>query len=51
MADTVQHLDVAVGSTDQYLGAAIAITLLVANLVIMLAYNRIIETRARRALG
>ena len=33
------------------LGAAIAITLLVANLVIMLAYNRIIETRARRALG
>lgn len=33
------------------LGAAIAITLLVANLVIMLAYNRVIETRARRALG
>jgi putative spermidine/putrescine transport system permease protein len=33
------------------LGAAIAITVLVANLVIMLAYNRMVETRARRALG
>ncbi len=33
------------------LGAAIAVTLLVANLVIMLGYNRVIETRARRALG
>jgi len=33
------------------LGAAIAIIVLVANLIIMLAYNRMIETRARRALG
>ena len=33
------------------LGAAIAIVVLVANLVIMLAYNRLIEARARRALG
>lgn len=33
------------------LGATIAIIVLVANLVIMLAYNRVIETRARKALG
>ncbi|PZU95208.1 MAG: ABC transporter permease [Chelatococcus sp.] len=33
------------------LGAAIAIVVLAANLVIMLAYNRLIEARARRALG
>lgn len=33
------------------LGAAIAIIVLVANLVIMLGYNRVVETRARRALG
>lgn len=33
------------------LGAAIAIIVLLANLVIMLAYNRVIETRARKALG
>lgn len=33
------------------LGAAIAIVVLVANLVIMLAYNRLVEARARRALG
>ena len=33
------------------LGAAIAIIVLVANLIIMLGYNRLVETRARRALG
>lgn len=33
------------------LGAAIAIIVLVANLVIMLAYNRMVEARARRTLG
>ncbi len=33
------------------LGAAIAIIVLLANLVIMLGYNRLVETRARRALG
>ena len=33
------------------LGAAIAIIVLAANLVIMLAYNRAVETRARKALG
>ncbi|MBD3844738.1 ABC transporter permease [Bosea sp. SSUT16] len=33
------------------LGAAIAIIVLVANLAIMLGYNRLVETRARRALG
>jgi len=33
------------------LGAAIAILVLVANLVIMLAYNRAVEARARRTLG
>jgi putative spermidine/putrescine transport system permease protein len=33
------------------LGAAIAIIVLLANLVIMLAYNRAVEARARRALG
>lgn len=33
------------------LGATIAIIVLTANLVIMLAYNRVIETRARKALG
>ncbi|MCB8821061.1 ABC transporter permease [Microvirga rosea] len=33
------------------LGAAIAIIVLVANLCIMLAYNRMIEVRARRTLG
>ncbi len=33
------------------LGAAIAIIVLAANLVIMLGYNRLVETRARRALG
>lgn len=33
------------------LGATIAIIVLVANLVIMLGYNRLVETRARRALG
>jgi putative spermidine/putrescine transport system permease protein len=33
------------------LGAAIAVIVLVANLVIMLAYNRAVEARARRALG
>ena len=33
------------------LGAAIAAIVLVANLVIMLAYNRAVEARARRALG
>lgn len=33
------------------LGATIAIIVLLANLVIMLAYNRVIETRARKALG
>lgn len=33
------------------LGAAIAIIVLGANLVIMLAYNRAVETRARKALG
>ena len=33
------------------LGATIAIIVLAANLVIMLAYNRVIETRARKALG
>ena len=33
------------------LGAAIAIIVLVANLLIMLAYNRMVETRARRMLG
>lgn len=33
------------------LGAAIAILVLVANLVIMLAYNRAVEARARRMLG
>ncbi|GAB1583499.1 ABC transporter permease [Phyllobacterium phragmitis] len=32
-------------------GAAIAIIVLIANLVIMLAYNRAVEARARRALG
>ena len=34
-----------------YAAAAIAIIVLVANLVIMLGYNRVVETRARRALG
>ncbi|MEI5665617.1 ABC transporter permease [Bosea sp. CCNWLW174] len=33
------------------LGATTAIIVLAANLVIMLAYNRVIETRARKALG
>ncbi len=33
------------------LGAAIAIIVLIANLLIMLAYNRMVETRARRMLG
>lgn len=33
------------------LGAAIAIVVLVANLMIMLAYNRLVEARARRTLG
>jgi putative spermidine/putrescine transport system permease protein len=33
------------------LGAAIAIIVLLANLVIMLAYNRMVEARARRTLG
>lgn len=33
------------------LGAAIAIIVLVANLFIMLAYNRMVEARARKALG
>ncbi|WP_156410184.1 ABC transporter permease [Bosea sp. Root381] len=33
------------------LGAAIAIIVLVANLAIMLAYNRMVEARARRTLG
>ncbi|YBV94720.1 ABC transporter permease (plasmid) [Phyllobacteriaceae bacterium JZ32] len=33
------------------MGAAIAIIVLIANLVIMLAYNRAVEARARRALG
>ncbi len=33
------------------LGAAIAIIVLAANLAIMLGYNRLVETRARRALG
>ena len=33
------------------LGAAIAIIVLVANLCIMLAYNRVVEARARRTLG
>jgi len=33
------------------LGAAIAIILLIANLLIMLGYNRLIERRYRRALG
>ncbi|MCP4561467.1 MAG: ABC transporter permease [Bosea sp.] len=33
------------------LGAAIAIIVLAANFVIMLAYNRAVETRARKALG
>ncbi|GGB06193.1 ABC transporter permease [Brucella endophytica] len=33
------------------MGAAIAIIVLVANLVIMLAYNRAVEARARKALG
>ena len=33
------------------LGAAIAIIVLVANLIIMLAYNRMVEARARRTLG
>lgn len=33
------------------LGATIAIIVLAANLVIMLGYNRLVETRARRALG
>lgn len=33
------------------LGATIAIIVLIANLVIMLGYNRLVETRARRALG
>ena len=33
------------------LGATIAIIVLAANLLIMLAYNRVVETRARRTLG
>jgi putative spermidine/putrescine transport system permease protein len=33
------------------LGAAIAVTLLVTNLVVMLSYNRIVEGRYRRAMG
>jgi putative spermidine/putrescine transport system permease protein len=33
------------------LGAAIAILVLVINLVIMLAYQRVVEARARRTLG
>jgi putative spermidine/putrescine transport system permease protein len=33
------------------LGAAIALTLLIANLVVMLSYNRLVEGRYRRALG
>jgi putative spermidine/putrescine transport system permease protein len=33
------------------LGATIAIILLVANLIIMLSYNRAIEGRYRKALG
>ena len=33
------------------LGAAIAIIVLAANLVIMLAYNRVIETRAPQGFG
>lgn len=33
------------------LGAAIALTLLVANLVVMLSYNRLVEGRYKRSLG
>jgi putative spermidine/putrescine transport system permease protein len=33
------------------LGATIAMIVLVANLVIMLAYNRLIERQAKRKLG
>mgnify|MGYP006317086507 FL=1 len=33
------------------LGATIAILVLVANLIIMLAYNNAVEARARRTLG
>ena len=33
------------------LGAAIALTLLVANLVVMLSYNRLVEGRYKKALG
>ena len=33
------------------LGATIAIVVLVANLAIMVTYNRIVESRARKALG
>jgi len=33
------------------LGAAIAFIVLVANLLIMLAYNRMIEAKARKVLG
>ncbi len=33
------------------LGAAVALTLLVANLVVMLSYNRLVEGRYRKALG
>ena len=33
------------------LGAAIAIIVLLANLLIMLSYNRVVEARARRTLG
>ena len=33
------------------LGAAIALTLLVANLVVMLSYNRLVEGRYKKSLG
>ena len=33
------------------LGAAIALTLLVANLIVMLSYNRLVEGRYKKSLG
>ena len=33
------------------LGAAVALTLLAANLVVMLSYNRLVEGRYKKALG
>jgi putative spermidine/putrescine transport system permease protein len=33
------------------LGAAIALTLLLANLVVMLSYNRVVEGSYKKALG